>query len=197
MNDQCKILVVDDNPVTVKLLCGLLEDEHIVGEIEMGEDCVEKVLSFNPDILLLDVVMPEINGYDVCRRLREIPELIHLKILIISIKSSIQDKILGYEAGADDYIAKPFHNDELKAKIRSYNKLKKVETDNILKSKRLTNIVSEVSNLAMLIDNFMRSIERNPQVFSSKSRPLENLALAKSKLIAIKEGSLDVKNVNS
>ena len=127
-----KILVVDDNEVN-RLICSeLLEDSYQVEHAVDGEQAIEKATEFNPDLVLLDVMMPGIDGLEVCRRLRKSSRP-WVKIILVSAKVQTADRIAGYEAGADDYIGKPFTEDELLAKVRIHMKLKRTEEVDELK----------------------------------------------------------------
>ena len=115
---QYKILVVEDDPVTMKLLKGiLLKQEYVVGEAVDGREGLELAKSFKPDLILLDVMLPEIDGFEVCRRVREDPAVSRTPIMMLTTLSSVEQKIKGFEAGADDYMGKPFEPGELIARV--------------------------------------------------------------------------------
>lgn len=127
MNDQKRILVVDDNPTNLFLFEELLNDEYELTMAESGETALAKLRDFDPDLVLLDIMMPGISGYDVCREIRRIDADSHRKIIMVSAKNTTTDRLDGYRAGADDYITKPFNEDELHAKLNVYLRLKSVE----------------------------------------------------------------------
>lgn len=129
-----RILIVDDHPINVLGLEELLQDDYQVASTQSGEEALSVASTFCPDIILLDIMMPGIDGYETCRRLREFPQLQHTKIMMVSAKAMANERLQGYEAGADDYVTKPFDNDELRAKIRVYLRLKSVEEVDQLKS---------------------------------------------------------------
>jgi DNA-binding response OmpR family regulator len=112
-----KILVVDDEISICDLLKLSLEEEgYEVGTACNGRDALHKVSTFSPDLLILDIMLPEINGFEVCKKVtadRAIP------ILMLTAKSDLVDKVLGLELGADDYMTKPFHTRELTARIKA------------------------------------------------------------------------------
>jgi DNA-binding response OmpR family regulator len=113
-----KILIVDDEPNIVTALEYLLgRSGYEVAVAENGEEALERVASFRPDLVLLDVMMPRLNGYEVCRRLRERPEWAGIRIVILSAKGRDVDVSKGVSLGADLYVTKPFSNTELVAKI--------------------------------------------------------------------------------
>ena len=85
-----------------------------------GEAAVAKAVSEHPELVLLDVMMPGMDGYEACRRMRAEPSLKSLRIILVSAKAMPSERLKGFEAGADDYVTKPFDHDELCAKIRVY-----------------------------------------------------------------------------
>lgn len=117
---SAKILIVDDSkPMTdvVKLVLG---SENYQLKVEHdGLSAIRTARAWKPDIILLDVMMPKIDGFEVCRRLRRLESLQSVPIILLTAKSSVEDKVVGFEAGADDYITKPFNNDELKVRVAS------------------------------------------------------------------------------
>ncbi len=113
-----KILVVDDEPSIVDLIKMELEFEgYQVFTAYDGLEAVEKALEIKPDLILLDIMLPKKNGYDVCREL--VPQL-STPIILLTAKTDIIDKVLGLELGADDYITKPFDNRELLARVKAH-----------------------------------------------------------------------------
>jgi DNA-binding response OmpR family regulator len=112
-----KILVVDDEKTTVDLLRMFLENKGFdVIDALNAEDGLRKAYRFQPDLVLLDVNMPSVDGWEMCRRLREMSDV---PIVFITAKDSVQDVIRGFEIGADDYIRKPF-DEELVARIKAH-----------------------------------------------------------------------------
>ncbi len=84
-----------------------------------GAEALEKVSNETPDLILLDLMLPKLNGYEVCMKLKENPATRHIPVIMLSAKGEIKDKVLGIEIGADDYVTKPFDLLELKARIRA------------------------------------------------------------------------------
>jgi DNA-binding response OmpR family regulator len=127
MQTQEKILAVDDDPNNVAILEELLENHYDLKVVTNGEQAMKIARDFRPDIVLVDIMMPGMNGYEVCRRLREDGTLKHTKIIMVSARAMVSERLQGYQAGADDYITKPFDGDEFLAKVRVYLRLKHAE----------------------------------------------------------------------
>jgi len=106
-----KILVIDDEETTVQLISILLERRgYEVIKAFRAEDGLRKAYRHQPDMVLLDIMMPEMDGWDVCRRLREMSDV---PIIFLSARGEAKDVVRGLEMGADDYVIKPYENDEL------------------------------------------------------------------------------------
>ncbi|MEO8252079.1 MAG: response regulator transcription factor [Chloroflexota bacterium] len=117
MKNQPLVLVADDEPRITKLVAMTLSDEGFrVVTAGGGQEALKKAEEMRPDIVLLDVVMPDLDGIEVMRQLREWRPV---PVILLTAKGSTADKAKGLDLGADDYIAKPFHPDELAARVRA------------------------------------------------------------------------------
>ncbi|MDD5194886.1 MAG: response regulator, partial [Candidatus Omnitrophica bacterium] len=110
---KLKVLVVDDDPDILDLLCSTLEGEYDVIKASLGNEALEKVKEGLPDLLVLDYMLPDLQGIEVCKILRKDSLSMHLPILMLTGKGETDDKVRGLEAGADDYMVKPFSPQEL------------------------------------------------------------------------------------
>jgi signal transduction histidine kinase len=123
--EKAKLLVVDDTPANVKLLVDLLEAHQFsVITASSGEEALRLIAMEYPDLILLDVMMPGMNGYDVCKRIRENPATALLPIVMVTALDPAEEKLHGIEAGADDFLTKPIHKAELLARVRSLLRVK-------------------------------------------------------------------------
>lgn len=144
MSNKSRVLAVDDNQTNLMLYEELLDELYELQTAEDGQDALRKVVEFEPDIVLLDIMMPGMSGYDVCTEIRKLPKLgSSIKIILVSAKNTTADRIVGYESGADDYLIKPFDEDELEAKLTVFLKLKSMEEIDQLKSNVMALFSSE------------------------------------------------------
>ena len=124
MDDPAKILIVEDDPIIRTVLEMSL---HGAGfrhfeSVGRGDDAVRQAASSRPDLVLLDLMLPGLDGLSVARRLRENPDLADTRIIMVTAKTEEHDIVRGLEAGADDYIPKPFSREILLARVRGYGR---------------------------------------------------------------------------
>ncbi len=120
MTGKGKILIADDEPANLMLLGELLKREFEVFVAADGTKAVEAAKRTGPDLILLDVMMPGLDGYSACRMLKADPELADVPVIFITAKSDSDDVVLGFEVGGQDYITKPFNPQELHARVRTH-----------------------------------------------------------------------------
>jgi CheY-like chemotaxis protein/MinD-like ATPase involved in chromosome partitioning or flagellar assembly len=115
-----KVLIVDDDVQTLRLVGLMLERQgYRILAANTGAQAIHMAREEHPDVIVLDVMMPDFDGYEVTRRLRKDPETTNIPILMFTAKTQVDDKVSGYEAGADDYLTKPIHPAELTAHLRA------------------------------------------------------------------------------
>src|SRR6187401_1944497 len=121
---DCRVLLVDDAKANLDILVEGLKGDHKLSLALNGETALQIAQRMPPDLVLLDIVMPGLDGYEVCRRLRALPETAEVPIVFLSSLEDVQNKSLGFEAGANDYVTKPFDLLEVKARVRALLKAK-------------------------------------------------------------------------
>ncbi|OZH52387.1 hypothetical protein AFK68_24640 [Hydrocoleum sp. CS-953] len=131
------ILIVDDNPINMKLAVSVLESYNFNILVSLnGNNCLKQARENSPDIILLDVLMPGIDGFETCKRLKADPETKDIPVIFMTALSDTEDKITGFEVGAVDYVTKPIKIDEVLARVKVHIQLreltKKLKKKNIL-----------------------------------------------------------------
>ncbi|MGA1843164.1 MAG: response regulator [bacterium] len=140
--ETTKVLVVDDDPATRDIIrLSLSPLGYHISEAVTGTEVLEKVIIENPDIIILDVMLPEKSGFEVCRYLKESAITAHLPIIMLTAKQDLADKLTGLDTGADDYVIKPFDPMELEARIKAL--LRKTRRD--LSASPLTRLPGSVA----------------------------------------------------
>ncbi|MBN1487439.1 MAG: response regulator [Anaerolineae bacterium] len=137
------ILVVDDNKRNVKLLVSILTPKgYEIASAYNGREALDSVREISPDLILLDVLMPEMDGFEVARVLRSQPETRAIPILMLTALRDMQDKIKGLEAGADDFLSKPFNAIELLVRVRALLRIKQLHDELEIKNNLLENVLT-------------------------------------------------------
>ncbi len=154
-----KILLVEDNTQLNKALTTLLKrNSYIVDSAFDGEEALDYLKEYQYDVIVLDVMMPKIDGFEVLRRARK--DEIHTPIIMLTAKSTIEDKVTGLDLGADDYLPKPFNTEELLARIRALGRRKVQEFKD---DKELT-----FGDLVIDSNNFIVKCDKKTVVLSKK-----------------------------
>jgi two-component system sensor histidine kinase/response regulator len=125
---QKDIMIVDDNPANLRLLEEmLLREGHEVRSFPLGRLALAAAAACPPDLILLDINMPELNGYEVCERLKSAPALSPVPVIFLSALNETEDKVKGFRSGAVDYISKPFQFEEVQARVETHLKLHELQ----------------------------------------------------------------------
>jgi len=152
-----KILVIEDTELMQRLICDILSKEgYEVYSAYSGEEGLDKVTAVKPDLIILDIVMPGISGFDVCRILRADESNNLIPIIMLTAQDSEDDKLIGLEMGADDYIVKPFNSRELVSRVR--NTLVRIERN------RLANPLTGLSGNIEIQTELNHRLANNRQV---------------------------------
>ncbi|QDU78159.1 Response regulator PleD [Bremerella volcania] len=143
MADSYKILIADDNQANVELLEAYLAGVDCETEIAVnGQDTLDKVASFQPDLILLDVMMPKLSGFEVCKQLKADPSTKGIMILMVTALNELGDIERAVAAGTDDFLSKPVNRIELTKRVENMLRLKNVENEN----ERLRQYIEQMEN---------------------------------------------------
>ncbi|MDN3390185.1 response regulator [Pseudoalteromonas sp. APC 3691] len=119
-----KILAVDDEPFNLEIIEEILEELDFELQVATsGPECLNMVEGYMPQVILLDVSMPQMNGYEVCKALKANQNTAHIIVVFVSARGTVEERMEGYSVGAEDYIVKPFGHDELKSKLKNLNQV--------------------------------------------------------------------------
>jgi len=153
MSTRRRILVVDDDPAIVRQVVDVLDDQdYIIDTATDGVAAIEKVRADPPDLLLLDVMMPKMNGLEVCRIVKSLSSESFIPIILVTVKGDIDSKVTGLKLGADDYLAKPFNPLELQARVDSMLRIKALQ-DKINAKRRELEALSVTDDLTRLFNH--------------------------------------------
>jgi two-component system sensor histidine kinase/response regulator len=142
-NSRSSIMIVDDNPANIKLLeTMLLQQGHKVLSFPLGRLALVAAMENPPDLILLDINMPEMNGYEVCERLKSTGRLSDIPVIFLSALNDTQDKVKAFRSGALDYISKPFQFEEVHARVETHLKLYGLQRALKLQNERLEQAVA-------------------------------------------------------
>jgi signal transduction histidine kinase/DNA-binding response OmpR family regulator/ligand-binding sensor domain-containing protein len=162
--DGADVLVVDDNPVNLQVIVNHLSLKNFhIRQASNGFEALEMVNEAKPDIILLDVMMPEMNGYDVCRKLREVYSADDLPVVLLTAKNQVSDLVQGFESGANDFITKPVNAMELFSRMK--NHLKLLEAHKAL--------YSSYQKVNQIVDEQTHELKRKNESLSERNRELE------------------------
>jgi diguanylate cyclase (GGDEF)-like protein len=164
---QSLILIVDDTVKNLQVLGSILKAENY--KIAVATNGIQAILAANeikPDLILLDVMMPELDGFETCKKLKSLPETKDVPVIFLTAKVETEDIVEGFKAGAVDYIAKPFNSYELKARVKTHVELKiskdLLDQKNvILKKLSITDGLTGLFNHRYITDGLSRLIEEN------------------------------------
>ena len=153
------ILIVDDTPANLQLLTGMLKQRgYRVRSVPSGKLAIQAVQNEKPDLILLDIKMPEMNGYEVCKHLKADEALKEIPVLFISALDETIDKIKAFAAGGVDYVAKPFQFEEVEARVQTHLKLRRLQIELEGKNRQLQENYDQLRKLEELRDNLTHMI---------------------------------------
>lgn len=171
-----KILVVDDEPSSIELMVGHLPKEYEVETACNGKEALKKIKETFPDLILLDIVMPEINGYEVCRQLKSDKNTMCIPVVMVTSLMEKEDRIKAIEAGADDFINKPADQLELNARVKSLLRIKQYHDE----------LVEEQESLRVLNEHLEEKVKERTSSLASevemRKKAEENLRITLKEL---------------
>jgi putative two-component system response regulator len=137
------VLIVDDNATNIDLLVNTLKEEYRLGIAKKGTAALEYAEKYHPNLILLDIMMPEMDGYEVCSRLKKNPATQSIPLIFITAKSETVDKTKAFQMGAVDYITKPFHAAEVKARVQTHIALEEMKDQLLTQNALLEQMVEK------------------------------------------------------
>lgn len=147
MDELSRILIVDDERYNIKVLTDLLREDHKIMAAKTGEQALNAARGPNlPDLILLDIMMPGLDGYEVCKRLKADSRTAHIPVIFVTALEASDDEAKGFEVGAVDYIIKPFKPVIVKARVKTHLALKKMEKDLHAKNIILKDTVEQLAD---------------------------------------------------
>jgi signal transduction histidine kinase len=184
MNNKAKILIVDDDVDSVELLTKRLGVEgYHTSEAYDGEQALRQVEEYHPDVVILDIRMPKMDGYEVCRRLKGVEDTRHIPIIMLTVKRKVPDKVKGLDVGADDYIPKPFDYRELSRRVDYWSTVKREVDERVsqirrleqelIKSERLAAIGQTVASLGHYMKNIIFGLKGGFYLVNTSSQDSE------------------------
>jgi two-component system cell cycle response regulator len=198
------VLVVDDVPANVKLLEAKLSNEYYdVITAKDGFEAIEQTKAKKPDLILLDVMMPGIDGFETCRRLKQDPDVSHIPVVMVTALSEPSDRVAGLEAGADDFITKPINDTALFARVRSLVRIKVLIDELRLRDKSGSQLGMSASDFSLnldvsgsnliLVDDDVVQVRRISEKLAANGYRLTHFSEHQKALeFARSEGSLDL-----
>ncbi len=199
-----KVLIVDDNYRNIELAVSLLQGEdYEIAIAGSGVEVLSILEEFIPDLILLDVMMPEMDGYEVCRRLKSNENYKDIPVVFLTAKSELEDILQGFRVGGVDYIKKPFNQDELLMRVKTHVDLKKtmelVKLQNIEKSALLSITAHDLKNPLQAIWGLVDIIETKYKQLSESDmlEILSNIKISTKTAISITKDLLDLHRYES
>jgi DNA-binding response OmpR family regulator len=176
MQEKNKILAVDDNAINLAIIKELFRKQYDLMTVSTGLDALKVAQEFRPDLIILDIMLPDIDGYEVCRQIRKSSLLRCTKIIMVSAKAMISERLKGYQFGADDYLTKPYDEEELLAKARAHLRPKPIKSV----QQNEQNLNTLYGKINALLDSLIYSLLELSQTLESD----ENISIDERKRLA-------------
>jgi len=163
--NKSKILIVDDEEINLKLMSAMVKNyDYDLETARNGIEALEKSIEFSPDLIFLDVMMPEMDGYEVCGRLKGNPLTQHIPVVMVTALTDKESKIRGLEVGANDFLTKPVDKTELK-----------IRTNNLLKIKEFADFLKQHNELLDLeVKKAVEALKKSEEKLKNRVKELED-----------------------
>lgn len=156
------ILIIDDNIEMIELLESSLDDSNNILKENKPEEALSRIVHYMPDLIISDVMMPVLDGFDLCRKIKSDFRFCHIPVILLTAKATIDDQIKGFDIGADDYIIKPFDSELLKARVKNLLIKKETIRQQFIGNDGIINSKAEVNSLDFsFVDQIMALIHEN------------------------------------
>ncbi|OHE74565.1 MAG: hypothetical protein A2Y14_00850 [Verrucomicrobia bacterium GWF2_51_19] len=183
MNEQHTILLVDDEPTNLSVLCDFLKQFNFrLLSARNGEKALEIAKTTIPDIILLDLIMPGLDGFQVCEQLKKMPETKDIPVIFLSVIQDVQDKVDAFEVGAVDYITKPLQQEEVLARLNTHLTISRLQKELQVKIDEQNTLIQELDAFAHTVAHELKSslngIINMAEILSSINNELEAKAIS-------------------
>lgn len=173
------ILAVDDEPFNLEIMEEILSQDYEFHCAQSGPKCLKMMEQLKPNVILLDVSMPDMDGYEVCRQLKSNEETAHVPVMFVSARGALDERIEGYDAGGEDYIVKPFAREELEAKLKGLFKIQDHQKDLEIQVEQATEMAFSAMSNSSEVGIVMQFVEKTKELHTIEelcSALLETLA---------------------
>jgi signal transduction histidine kinase len=155
---RATILIVDDTPINLRVIVESLEGHgYQIVVATRGEEALKRANYVKPDLILLDVMMPDLNGFEICRRLKAQPATHDIPVIFMTSLASVDDKVTGFSVGAIDYVTKPLHVEEVRARVNTHLGLRAMQKELEMRTAQLTTVNEELEAFAYSVSHDLRA----------------------------------------
>jgi two-component system, sensor histidine kinase and response regulator len=152
------ILIVDDTPINLRVIVESLESQgYQIVVATRGEEALKRASYVQPDLILLDVMMPDLNGFEICRRLKAQPDTRDIPVIFMTSLASVDDKVTGFSVGALDYVTKPLHVEEVRARVDTHLRLRAMQKELEKQTEQLKAANEELEAFAYSVSHDLRA----------------------------------------
>ncbi|MGA6925375.1 MAG: HD domain-containing phosphohydrolase, partial [Desulfosarcina sp.] len=194
-NHKPLVLIVDDNATNIDLLVNTLKNDQRLGIAKNGPKALAYARQYHPDLILLDIMMPEMNGYEVCAKLQDDPATMDIPVIFITALDEPGHKTHGFEVGGVDYVTKPFHAAEVRARVQTHLALRQMRADlsgqNIILEERVRQKTTELrAMLNAMVKTMALALEMRDPYTAGHQQRVAHLACAIASRLALSDEQL-------